>query len=81
MVECTVFLNQYKVALSGYALRDFINLVVMYWMDACEKLEQMLWCIAWMHRDSVCVIMTNQWLKWWIDDNSRILSRAVMNAE
>ena len=30
MFEFIVFLNQYKVALSGYALRDFINLVVMH---------------------------------------------------
>ena len=29
MFECIVYLNQYKVALSGYALRDFINLVAM----------------------------------------------------
>ena len=26
MFECIVLLNQYKMALSGYALRDFINL-------------------------------------------------------
>ena len=30
MFECVVFLNQYKVTLSEYALRDFINLVVMH---------------------------------------------------
>ena len=40
MFECIVFLNQYKVALSGYALRDFINLVVMHWMSAYEKLSK-----------------------------------------
>ena len=28
--ECIAFMNQYKVALSGYALRDFINLVVIH---------------------------------------------------
>ena len=39
MFECIVFLNQCKVALSGYALKDFINLVVMHWMDAYEKYE------------------------------------------
>ena len=30
MFECITFMNPYKVALSGYALRDFINLVVMH---------------------------------------------------
>ena len=29
-VECIVFLNQCKVALNGYALKDFMNLVVMH---------------------------------------------------
>ena len=30
MFECIVFMNQCKIALSGYALKDFINLVVMH---------------------------------------------------
>ena len=38
-VEGIVFLNQCKVALNGYALKIFMNLVVMYWMDAYEGCE------------------------------------------
>ena len=41
-VECIVFVNQCKVALNGYALKDFMNLLVMHRMDACGKFEQML---------------------------------------
>ena len=33
MIECIVFLNQYKVALSGYALRYFISLVHKMYED------------------------------------------------
>ena len=44
MFECIAFMNQYKVALSGYALRDFINLVVMHWLNEYENLSKCCKC-------------------------------------
>ena len=38
-VECIVFLNQCKAALNGYALKYFMNLMVMHLMDAYEGCE------------------------------------------